>query len=123
MYVATRAERYWLLTEQRKLYARSQQQPDYVFCKLWGLVTDPRNLRIGLARVAGNRGKRTAGVDGLTVRKVLQSGVEAFVDELRSELRAGTYRPSPVRRVLIPKPGQPGKHRPLGIPTVRDRVV
>src|SRR5262249_36339351 len=54
---------------------------------------------------------------------VLSKGIDAFAGALRSELRAGSYRPSPVRRALIPKPGQPGKVRPPGIPTVRDRVV
>ena len=123
MYVAIGPDRDWLLSEQRKLYARSYEKPDYVFRKLWGLLTDPRNLRIAFARVASNRGKRTAGVDGLTVRSVVAKGVDAFLDEVRKELRSGAFRPSPVRRVLIPKPGQPWKFRPLGIPTARDRVV
>jgi retron-type reverse transcriptase len=122
MYVAPRPDWDWLRIVQRKLYARSEQQVDYVFCKLWGLVTDPRNLRMALARVAGNRGRRTAGVDGITVGHVAKR-VEAFIAEVRSELRSGAYRPSPVRRVLIPKIGAPGKFRPLGIPTVKDRVV
>jgi RNA-directed DNA polymerase len=122
MYVAPRPDWDWLRIEQRKLYTRSQEQVDYVFGKLWGLVTDPRNLRMGLARVAGNRGSRTAGVDGVTVGK-MTARAEAFVAELRAELRSGAYRPSPVRRVLIPKIGAPGKFRPLGIPTVKDRVV
>lgn len=122
MYVAPRPDWDWLQSEQRKLYARSEKQVDYVFCKLWGLVTDPRNLRMALARVAGNRGRRTAGVDGITVGRVVKR-VDAFVAELRSELRSGAYRPLPVRRVLIPKIGAPGKFRPLGIPTVKDRVV
>ena len=123
MYVASELDKSWLQSEQRRLYERSRNHPDYVFCKLWGLVTDPRNLRMALARVARNKGARTAGVDGLNVRKALANGVEAFVQELRAQLRSGNYGPSPVRRVLIPKPGQPGKFRPLGIPTVRDRVV
>jgi RNA-directed DNA polymerase len=111
------------LSEQRKLYARSYENPDYVFRKLWGLMTEPRNLRLAFGRVARNRGRRTAGVDGLTVRSVVVKGVDAFVDKVRKELRSGVFRPSPVRRVLIPKPGQPRKFRPLGIPTVKDRVV
>ena len=122
MYVAPRPDWDWLRIVQRKLYERSEEQVDYVFCKLWGLVTDPRNLRVALARVAGNRGRRTAGVDGITVGRVTRRA-EDFVAELRSELRSGAYRPSPVRRVLIPKIGTPGKFRPLGIPTVKDRVV
>jgi retron-type reverse transcriptase len=123
MYVASQSDKDWLLNVQRKLYARSQQEPGYVFQKLWGLVTDPRNLRTAFARVAQNRGRRTAGVDGVTVASVIGQGVDAFIDRIRVQLRTGAFEPSPVRRVLIPKPGQPGKFRPLGIPTVTDRVV
>jgi len=124
MYVATKSDKDWLLTVQRKLYRRSSENLDYVFRKLWGLVIDPRNLRMAFARVARNKGKRTAGVDRVTVRRILGSiGAEAFVAKLRSDLRSGAYRPSPVRRVLIPKPGKPGESRNLGIPTVADRVV
>ncbi len=123
MYVATESDRTWLRVVQRNLYKQSQTDPDYEFRKLWGLITDPRNLRIALARVARNKGRCTAGVDGITVRRALRDGIDPFVEDLRRELRAGSYRPSPARRVLIPKPGQPGKYRPLGIPTVRDRVV
>lgn len=124
MYVAPRTDWSWLLIEQKKLYRRSWEIPEYVFRKLWGLVTDLRNLRVSLARIARNKGRRTAGVDGVTVRKVLsEEGAEQYLVSLRAELRSGTYRPSPVRRVLIPKNGQPGKFRPLGIPTVKDRVV
>jgi RNA-directed DNA polymerase len=123
MYVAPSSDLDGLQIEQRKLYTRSKDNLDYVFRKLWGLVTDPRTLRIAFARVASNRGKRTAGVDGITVRTILVRGVDTFVAQVRAELRSGAYRPSPVRRVLIPKAGQPGKFRPLGIPTVKDRVV
>jgi group II intron reverse transcriptase/maturase len=123
VYTATTLDKSWLLSVQRKVYERSRQDPSYVFRELWGLVTDPRNLRLAVARVARNKGHRTAGVDGITVRRALRDGVDSFVGALRGELRSGTYRPRPVRRVSIPKPGQPGKFRPLGIPTVKDRVV
>jgi RNA-directed DNA polymerase len=123
MYVAPQLDLSWLLNRQRILYTRSHENPECAFRKLWGLVTDPCNLRSALARVARNKGRRTAGVDGITVGQILTKGVDVFVSELRAELRAGNFRPSPVRRVLIPKKGQPGKHRPLGIPTVKDRVV
>lgn len=124
MYVASALDESWLQNVQRKLFQQSQKQPDYVFDKLWGLITDPHNLRIAFARVAANRGRRTAGIDGQTVRNVIDSvGRTAFLAKLREDLRSGEYLPSPTRRVLIPKSGQPGKHRPLGIPTVRDRTV
>lgn len=122
-YVATASDRAWLLTAQRALHQRSRTNPDYVFRKLWGLVTDRRNLRVAVARVAGNRGKRTPGVDGTTVKMALANGVDALVDDVRAALRGGTYAPSPARRALLPKAGHPGKFRPLGIPTVTDRIV
>ena len=123
MYVATQSDKDWLWNVQRTLHTRSSESLDYVFEKLWGFITDPRNLRIAFARVSSNRGKRTAGVDGVTVWKISQQGIEALIAQTREELRSGKYRPQPVRRVLIPKRGQPGKHRALGIPTVKDRVV
>jgi group II intron reverse transcriptase/maturase len=122
-YVAPQLDESWLSNVQRKLYAQSKENLDYVFCKLWGLITDPRNLRAAFARVSRNRGRNTAGVDKVTVRKLLHADLEAFIAETRAELRSGAYRPSPVRRVLIPKAGQPGKFRALGIPTVKDRVI
>src|SRR5579872_5334374 len=62
MYVASELDKSWLLDVQRKLHARSRTNPSYVFCKLWGLITDSRNLRIAVVRVARNRGSRTSGV-------------------------------------------------------------
>ena len=71
--------------------------------------------------VRANRG--APGVDGVTIDDVVASGVGDFLDELGVKLRAGTYRPRPLRRVHIPKPGRSGQLRPLGIPCVADRVV
>ena len=82
---------------------------------------DPRTLRCALQRVARNRGRRTAGVDGVTMAKLMRNdGVERFVREVREALKLQSYQPSPVRRVLLPKPGSPGKYRALGIPTITE---
>src|SRR2546429_524882 len=75
----------------------------------------------GGGEVSANRG--APGVDGVTIDDVVALGVGDFLDELAVKLRAGTYRPRPLRRVHIPKPGRPGQLRPLGIPCVADRVV
>jgi group II intron reverse transcriptase/maturase len=123
-YAASQSDQDWLRSVQRELHRRSRDDLDYVFRKLWGFLVDPRTLRCALQRVARNRGSRTAGIDGVTVRKLLgKSGAEPFVERLRGDLKLRRYRPSPVRRVLIPKAGSPGKYRALGIPTVQDRVV
>ena len=75
---------------------------DYVFRKLWELVSDARNLRMALARVAGNRGRRTAGVEGITVGKVAKR-VDTFIAQLRSELTTVVSRClSPPRLVSNP---------------------
>src|SRR5512133_539425 len=107
---------------QAKLHRWAAADPGRRFDDLFNLVCDPAFLLIGWERVAGNAGARTAGVDRYTVRDVTERvGVEAFLADLRDQLRQQAFRPLPVRERLIPKYG--GKLRRLGIPTVRDRVV
>jgi len=106
---------------QRVLYRSAKQDPQRKFHALFDKVARSDILWRAWGDVRFNRG--APGVDGITVDAVEESGVEVFLSELAAELVAGTYRPKPLRRVHIPKPGQPGKTRPLGIPCVRDRVV
>lgn len=118
------ADEAWLLGVQRKLYQWSRANPNESYRDLWNWVTDIRNLRCAWRRVARNKGKRTSGIDGKTVASIRRHlGEAAYLDGLCGELRAGQYQPSPCRRKLIPKLGKPGQFRPLGIPTVTDRVV
>jgi RNA-directed DNA polymerase len=107
---------------QTKLHHWATDDPGRRFDDLFNLVHDPAFLLVAWRRVKGNKGARTAGVDGRTALYV--SGVlgeEGFLADLRAELKARTFRPLPVRERLIPKPG--GSKRRLGIPTVTDRVV
>jgi RNA-directed DNA polymerase len=83
-------------------------------------VYAPANLAAAWKRVRSNRG--AAGVDGQSVA-CFERDAQKYLDELHRELRDGTYRPSPVRRQWIPKPGNPNTKRPLGIPTIHDRIV
>lgn len=109
---------------QAKLHRWAAADHGRRFDDLFNLVHDPATLIVAFDRVAGNRGARSAGVDGLTVDDVEERvGVPGFLDDLRSQLKAGTFRPLPVRERTIPKPGGSGKVRRLGIPTVTDRVV
>ena len=119
------ADKAWLLDVQRKLYRWSKETPEGAYGDVWNWVTDPRNLRCTWHSIARNKGRRTPGVDGLTVVSIAagDGGVPLFLDEHRAALRNGSYRPSPTRRKWIPKLSKPGKFRPLGIPTVADRVV
>jgi group II intron reverse transcriptase/maturase len=118
------ADKAWLLSIQRKLYQWSEANPDGCYRELWNWATDIRNLRCAWRQIASNKGARTAGVDGKTVGRICSTmGREAFLQELRDDLRVGRYQPMPCRRKWIPKPGKPGQFRPLGIPTVTDRLV
>jgi len=109
---------------QAKLHRWVVADPGRRFDDLFNFVCDPATLMVAFARVAGNRGARSAGVDGLTVAVVAKHmGVPGFLDDLRESLRAGTFRPLPVRERKIPKPDGSGKVRKLGIPVVADRVV
>lgn len=118
------ADEAWILDVQRKLYQWSKANPADNWRDMWGWLTDPRMLRRAWRRVASNRGRRSAGIDGMTVGRIRNGiGEQRFLEELQGELRSGAYRPSPSRRKLIPKAGKPGQFRKLGIPTIKDRVV
>ncbi len=109
-----------VLEIQTKLHRWATDDPKLRFDDLDNLVCDRAFLVVAWERVRGNRGARSAGVDGLTARYITsQRGEEQFLAELRDSLRARTFRPMPVRERLIPKPS--GKLRRLGIATVRDR--
>jgi RNA-directed DNA polymerase len=106
---------------QRSLYRTAKSQPERRFTLLYDKVCRHDVLWEAWRRVASRGG--AAGADDVAIEEVKEYGAERFVRELEQELVCGTYRASAVRRVHIPKPGQPGKTRPLGIPTVKDRVV
>lgn len=111
-----------VLEIQSKLNKWAQDDQDRRFKDLHNLVCDPVTLQVAWHRVRANRGSRSAGVDGDTAYYVEHRlGVQQLLTELREELRAGSYRPLPVRERMIPKRG--GKLRRLGIATIRDRVV
>jgi RNA-directed DNA polymerase len=108
---------------QTKLHRWATDDPDRRFDDLHNLVCDPGFLLVAWARVRGNKGARTAGVDGETAYYVeTVKGVGVFLDQLRDELKNRSFRPIPVRERMIPKPGTT-KRRRLGIPALRDRVV
>jgi RNA-directed DNA polymerase len=104
---------------QRKLWVAAKQSPERRFHALYDRIHRGDVLWEAWRRVLRNRG--AAGVDKVTLAQVEEYGVGRMLDELARDLREGSYRPAPVRRVEIPKPD--GGRRPLGIPTVRDRVA
>jgi RNA-directed DNA polymerase len=109
---------------QAKLHRWAVADPGRRFDDLFNFVHDPATLMMAFDRVAGNHGARTPGVDGVTVTDIEERiGVPGFLDDLRTSLKDGSFRPLPVRERKIPKPGGSGKVRRLGIPTVTDRVV
>jgi len=104
---------------QRKLYLTAKRNRNRRFHALYDRIFRPDILSQAWEEVRRNGG--SAGVDGVSIEDVEREGVEQFLCQIAQDLKAGTYRPKPVLRVYIPKPD--GKQRPLGIPTVRDRIV
>jgi len=112
-----------VLEIQTKLHRWDGENEGRRFDDLYNLVHDPAFLAVAWSQVRGNKGARSAGIDGETARSIESGvGVEAFLGDLRVQLKERTFRPDPVRERMIPKPGS-RKRRRLGIPTVRDRVV
>src|SRR5215469_3694474 len=106
-------------TLQRKLYLKAKAEPHFRFYLLYDKVHRADILRHAYDLVRANKG--APGVDGVSCAEIEAAGREDWLGGIETELRTKTYQPQPVRRVIIPKPG--GGERPLGIPTIRDRVV
>jgi RNA-directed DNA polymerase len=106
-------------TLQRKLYRKAKDEPEYRFYLLYDKLYREDILAHAYELAKTNRG--APGVDGQTFEEIESQGVEKWLTGLRKGLQDKRYKPQPVRRVMLPKPG--GGERPLGIPTIRDRVV
>src|SRR5438477_8398231 len=104
---------------QRKLYQKAKEEPSYRYYLLYDKMYREDILAHAYALARSNQG--APGVDGQSFLGIESQGLEEWLSGIRNDLRAKTYQPQPVRRVMIPKPG--GGERPLGIPTIRDRVV
>jgi RNA-directed DNA polymerase len=106
-------------TLQRKLYCKAKAEPVFRFYVLYDKICREDILRHAYGLARANAG--APGVDGVTFAQIEEQGLEAWLTGLREEVVSKTYRPDPVRRVMIPKNG--GGERALGIPTIRDRVI
>lgn len=106
-------------TLQRKLYCKAKEEPQCRFHQLYDKIWRSDVLAHAWALSRANRG--APGVDGVTFEQIEAQGLQGWLSGVQEELRAKCYRPQAVRRVLIPKPG--GGERPLGLPTLKDRVI
>lgn len=110
-----------VLAMQTKLHRWAATDPARRFDDVFNLVHDPAFLMAAWDRVRGNKGARTAGVDGVVPRFIASQDVTGMLADLRQQVRSGEFRPLPVRERRIPKAG--GKTRSLGIPTMTDRIA
>jgi group II intron reverse transcriptase/maturase len=107
---------------QAMLYAKTSNEPEVRFKRLYKYLTRPEWVEAAIDKILRNRGSRTAGIDGKTRRDYQDENERVeLAKSILDELGTQTYHPQPVRRVYIPKPN--GKKRPLGIATIKDRVV
>lgn len=104
---------------QRKIYQKAKQEVGFRFYVLYDKVSSGRFLREAYRRVRSKGG--AAGIDGMTFAQIEESGVESYLVSIEQELENKSYKASPVKRVYIAK--RDGKKRPLGIPTIKDRIV
>jgi RNA-directed DNA polymerase len=113
-----------VLRMQAKLHLWATEDPGRRFDDLFNLVCHPDFLTVAWERVRGNKGARTAGVDRVIPAFIAgDADIVAFLSETRQQLRSRIFSPLPVRERMIPKAGQPGKFRRLGIPSAMDRLV
>jgi RNA-directed DNA polymerase len=109
---------------QARLHLWAAEDPGRVFKDLYNLVYHPDFLTVAWERVKGNKGARTAGVDRVIPASISgDADIVAFLASVREQLKSRTFTPLPVRERMIPKAGQRGRFRRLGIPTAMDRVV
>src|SRR5262245_35282552 len=106
---------------QKKLSPKAEKEPEHQFENLYGMLCNEVWLRMAAHKTLTNQGSNTAGIDGMTKSNFLVD-YDGHIARLKESLKAKTFEPEPVKRVYIPKPNSV-KKRPLGIPTLLDRIV